>query len=709
MNNFYFVKDYDKMMDRVGREGMFESICCSFLDFYEFIDNIGVSAYDIYEPYDSDIELMIKDINSFNPSFAKKVASRLGKDRNLEWILKTPDKKIMFYSEALQMSNLYHKQINHLERKERSCHNPEEREKIWEEKVDILIDQFDYNPYRFDSEEFKRCKNNLEDVFYGKDIRFLATLYDGGLFSDTKMKKEIINILDQAINDMNPGSSEDILNCLYRYRIMRKIQELDEGIYERFLKKMEHDNKRTDNEVHIPFLLDSMPQMEDDNKYTNYSVRHLHNLPHLLVRLAKGENLQSFYDKKLTLKVAKSGLAVNQTEEEVTNDLIKLEHRMRFYRDYDFKERYKRIFNERKCSNLSDILDCASIKIPDSEVICKLGKGCFGTTYKIRNKNVSNIEGTIKIQNEGSEDILKDEAKIQTLKGMAHNNIVKILDYQSIEYSGKKCKAIRMEYVEGRSLRDIIDKSKLNAKTAVNYTLQILEGLKFLHSQDIYHRDLKPENIMVTKDGTVKLIDFGLASSNEVSDRPMMNRLYGAPEFKINEEHANSDIWSLGLIFYEMLTGEYLIKPSENNIYDSMTKFKEYVTGKEKMWIEVQKEMDEKIKDRIYSVRDIIPSKDNVFEKENSYAVQFLEKSLQVDSNLRYFSAADAMKTMKAAKSTFEYDKPYDPIKTKLKMNSGITYTGILDKYKKLSLDEKKLFRRFIDQIDENEKKGELE
>src|SRR4029077_11022760 len=121
---------------------------------------------------------------------------------------------------------------------------------------------------------------------------------------------------------------------------------------------------------------------------------------------------------------------------------------------------------------------------------------------------------------------------------------------------------ITMEYVEGRDLRGLInEKTKFTTEEAVPIVLQICAALDAAHNAGVVHRDLKPQNVMVDKDNRVYVMDFGIARSLEAQGMTQTGALMGTPEYMSPEQakgekvDARSDLFALGIIFYETLTG----------------------------------------------------------------------------------------------------------------------------------------------------------
>ena len=146
----------------------------------------------------------------------------------------------------------------------------------------------------------------------------------------------------------------------------------------------------------------------------------------------------------------------------------------------------------------------------------------------------------------------------ETIAAMDHPNIVRIYDLGVADNHAH----IAMEFIDGGDLRARIERG-IPERAAVQYLRQIASALAAVHDKDVLHRDLKPGNIMLRKDGSIALIDFGLAKGAKLeSEITLKGEIFGTPYYMSPEQgHGNgvdqrSDIYSLGVIFFEMLTGE---------------------------------------------------------------------------------------------------------------------------------------------------------
>lgn len=190
-----------------------------------------------------------------------------------------------------------------------------------------------------------------------------------------------------------------------------------------------------------------------------------------------------------------------------------------------------------------------------------IGVGGMAVVYKAYD-NQENRLVAIKILKEeflSNEEFLrrfKNESKAIAM--LSHPNIVNVYDVSF----GDLIQYIVMEYIEGITLKEFIEKEgSLRWKDAVHFTIQILKGLQHAHDNGIVHRDVKPQNIMVLQDGTIKVTDFGIARFARSDQRTITDKAIGSVHY-ISPEQARgektdekADIYSVGVMLYEMLTG----------------------------------------------------------------------------------------------------------------------------------------------------------
>ena len=193
------------------------------------------------------------------------------------------------------------------------------------------------------------------------------------------------------------------------------------------------------------------------------------------------------------------------------------------------------------------------------EIISKVGAGGMSDVYKAKDHILGRIVAVKVLKQEFSEDInfvTKFRTEAQSAAGLEHPNIVNVYDVGS--ESGLHF--IVMEYIEGITLKTYIEKKgQLSFKEATSIAIQVARGIETAHNKDITHRDIKPQNIMISTDGKVKVTDFGIAkaiSSNTISSDAMGSVHYASPEQARNGYiDGRSDIYSLGIVMYEMVTG----------------------------------------------------------------------------------------------------------------------------------------------------------
>ncbi|MBR2860786.1 MAG: Stk1 family PASTA domain-containing Ser/Thr kinase [Clostridia bacterium] len=204
------------------------------------------------------------------------------------------------------------------------------------------------------------------------------------------------------------------------------------------------------------------------------------------------------------------------------------------------------------------------------EIISKIGTGGTSIVYKARRLADDKIVA-IKVIRDELDNINEHERRFRleaaALAKMSHRNVRRILAV------GQWDSSLYMvtEYIDGETLKDIIaEEGALNVKKAVDYALQIVAGIEHAHRRDIIHRDIKPQNIIVAKDGTVKIVDFGIARMTSQTTRTMAGKdVVGSVHYLSPEQargtqiDARSDIYSFGILLYQMFTGRVPFDGSE--------------------------------------------------------------------------------------------------------------------------------------------------
>lgn len=195
------------------------------------------------------------------------------------------------------------------------------------------------------------------------------------------------------------------------------------------------------------------------------------------------------------------------------------------------------------------------------EIQEQVGIGGMANVYKARDL-IDDITVAVKIlkdeyiQNEEFLRRFRNEAK--AIAGLSHPNIVKVYD---VIYNDD-VPAIVMEYIDGITLKEYIEREGiLKWKEALHYTVQILRALQHAHDKGIVHRDIKPQNIMLLMDGTIKVMDFGIARFARFETKTISGKVIGSVHY-ISPEQAcgdvtdhKTDIYSIGVMLFEMLTG----------------------------------------------------------------------------------------------------------------------------------------------------------
>ncbi len=194
------------------------------------------------------------------------------------------------------------------------------------------------------------------------------------------------------------------------------------------------------------------------------------------------------------------------------------------------------------------------------EILGRVGSGGMSDVYKAKCHKLNRFVAIKVLKQEYSEDknfVAKFRVEAQSAAGLSHPNIVSIYDVG--EDNGLYY--IVMELVEGITLKNYIEKKgRLEPKEAVSIAIQVAQGIQTAHSHHIIHRDIKPQNIIISKEGKVKVTDFGIArasSAQTINSNAMGSVHYISPEqARGNYSDERSDIYSLGISLYEMITGQ---------------------------------------------------------------------------------------------------------------------------------------------------------
>lgn len=268
------------------------------------------------------------------------------------------------------------------------------------------------------------------------------------------------------------------------------------------------------------------------------------------------------------------------------------------------------------------------------QIIERIGEGGMSNVYLAYDK-VLKRECAIKILkadlSESPVALLRFKREADAASKLHHPSIVTIYDVGE----SKKHHFIVMEYVKGKTLKSLIQqRGAIEKEEAVFIMKQILEGIVVAHEAGVIHRDIKPQNILIKADGTVKITDFGIATTEGAiqltqHDSVMGSVHYMAPECARGEQATNqSDLYSLGIVFYEMLTGEVPYK-GEGAVQVAM----------------------KHLKDEIRPVREFNNSIEQSIEN-------IIVKATAKNKNLRYLSAKQMLEDLKVALSAEHRNDP---------------------------------------------------
>jgi len=280
-------------------------------------------------------------------------------------------------------------------------------------------------------------------------------------------------------------------------------------------------------------------------------------------------------------------------------------------------------------------------------VISELGQGGMATVYLAKH-NILGHQVAIKVldkqfaYNENIKARFVEEAK--KLVRLDHPNVVKVTDF----ISENEIVAIVMEYIQGESFRELLNAKRLNDTEIENYLNQMVVALNYIHKEGIVHRDIKPSNFIIATNGILKLVDFGISKSIDASsvdftststNLSMGTLLYMSPEQIKSTKDVTylSDIYSLGVVLWEMVMGkvpynsnelsafEIQVKIVQESLPKSNTKWDEFIqiaTSKE----ESQRSIDFDLVKDTFKVSKVDTDQTILFSNEN------IDKSLNEPS-----------------------------------------------------------------------------
>ena len=200
-------------------------------------------------------------------------------------------------------------------------------------------------------------------------------------------------------------------------------------------------------------------------------------------------------------------------------------------------------------------------RIGDYEILSELGSGGMGRVYKVRNVLSDRIEAMkVLLPDVASRQDLAARflREIKVLASLSHPNIAQLRTALTVDNQ----LLMIMEYVEGTTLAERLEKGAIPLADILNYIDQVLSALSYAHQQGVIHRDIKPSNMILTPQGVVKLMDFGIARSGNDRSLTMTGTTLGSLNYMSPEQvkgeptDARSDIYSVGISLYELVTGK---------------------------------------------------------------------------------------------------------------------------------------------------------
>jgi len=269
----------------------------------------------------------------------------------------------------------------------------------------------------------------------------------------------------------------------------------------------------------------------------------------------------------------------------------------------------------------------------------KIGEGTYGVVFKAKAKSTGEIVALKRIRLETEDEGIPSTAirEISILKELQDPNIVRLHD---VVHTDKKLTLV-FEFCD-HDLKKFLDaKEKLDMPTLKSFLYQLLRGIAFCHDRRVLHRDLKPQNLLINKDGELKLADFGLARAFGIPVRSYTHEVvtlwYRAPDVLMGSRKYSTpvDIWSVGCIFGEMITGRPLF-PGSSEQDQLMRIFKLLGTPSPESWPGVVELPEYKPDFPVYPKQDLA----NVIRDLDTTGIELLSTMLQYDPAKRITAKA---------------------------------------------------------------------
>ena len=300
------------------------------------------------------------------------------------------------------------------------------------------------------------------------------------------------------------------------------------------------------------------------------------------------------------------------------------------------------------------------------EILEKTGTGGMSDVYKAKCHKLNRFVAVKVLKQEFSENanfVSKFRIEAQAAAGLMHPNIVNVYDVgeeNGIYY-------IVMELVEGITLKKYIEKkARLSYKEAVSIAIQVGMGIEAAHNNHIIHRDIKPQNIIISKDGKVKVTDFGIAkaaTSNTITSNVMGSVHYTSPEqARGGYSDEKSDIYSLGITMFEMLTGrvpfngETTVAIAIKHIQEELPSPKEFVPEIPSVVESIVLKCCQKSPDRRYqSAQELIADlKQSLVNPEEDFVVR---NDLEMDGDTRMITESEVAQIKQRTAYQEEYQE----------------------------------------------------